>query len=383
MIELFQKQGLIDPTKKRVVSKLPDSILLTTSRDVLPDVIALHNWCNTGLFAKTVAPRGPLVVANQYTPATRNATFKGVMGQEIASISGAVSCDTYMKILDTLKTRVSNDLAKAQTVVYPQANDIGGQMEASTDPVKRAQLAQQGLDLLATISNYWYPDAESALVAAQAIGSAAVTRGCPANTIADNLCQIQRTVQDIGDLSTSFNYSCAVTLFQNDGALFRARQAQTQQDQQQLQSVAQCLKLTAAWYGCDIILNEDCTQKFYNWLSGLAGGASLFVSWTEEGGSIAAVATLDAAAPPATVVIVVVAALGAAIDGFAQALASDIHGRDNGNGVTLHFSLVAAGITSILTSPFGTEAIESVVLLTGGGGGFMCEFYQFMWISAN
>src|ERR1700760_4740415 len=102
-----------------------------------------------------------------------------------------------------------------------------------------------------------------------------------------------KSVQDIGDLSTSFPYGCLVTLFQSDGAIFRARQAAAQQDKQALQAVTQCLKLTGAWYGADIILNEDCTQKFYNWLSSLAGGASLVASVMEESGAIAAGITLD------------------------------------------------------------------------------------------
>lgn len=154
------------------------------------------------------------------------------------------------------------------------------------------------------------------------------------------------------------------------------------EETQQAEAAAACIQVNAQWYGFDLVLNESCTEKFLGVLQKAVGSpstATILAAWGKALGAYIAAAIGGGAA--GAVVSFLVALL--AVDGLQ--LEADIQSRDHGQGVTLHVSLFAGAVATLLTqgTPWPAVLIEEGVLVFGGGGGFLCEFYQLLWISTN
>jgi hypothetical protein len=150
----------------------------------------------------------------------------------------------------------------------------------------------------------------------------------------------------------------------------------------QAEASAGCIQVNAQWYGFDMVLNESCTQDFLGFLQTATGSpsmAAILAAWASEilAGVQLAIGNVSAGT--------VVNFLKALLSVCGLTLQEDMKNRDHGSGVTLHVSLLAAGVATLLSQgvPWPAVLIEEGVLTFGGGGGFLCELYQLLWISTN
>jgi hypothetical protein len=145
---------------------------------------------------------------------------------------------------------------------------------------------------------------------------------------------------------------------------------------------AQCIEVNAQWYGFNLVLSEECTQsllKLLQTIGGVAPSGAVLTAFLNEIGNAVSVALSSGSVGS------IINFLKAFFTLYDDELQTDIQDIDKGNGITLNFSFLAMGLETLLSGGNIWPALigEQAVLSTGGGGGFACELYQLMWISAN
>ncbi len=136
---------------------------------------------------------------------------------------------------------------------------------------------------------------------------------------------------------------------------------------------SQCVKFGVSWYGGDFAMDENCTAGLTTLLdyvnsNGVTSGITAAIGQAVSGGSIGV-----------GVMTTIITALPVQLE---HALKS----ADQGNGTTLHVSVVVWGLAFV--GPGWLDALKNLVILHNAldvpvGGNFLTPFDTVLWVTRN